>query len=60
MAPGQMMIFTVFTLFYVPCLATLGVLRSVLGSRGMVFTLFFNTAIGKMLALAFRALYLVL
>lgn len=60
MTPGQMMTFTVFTLFYVPCLATLGVLRSVLGNRGMVFTLFFNTAIGTMMALAFRALYIVL
>lgn len=60
MTGGQMMVFTVFSLFYVPCLATLGILRSVIGNRGMLFTLFFNTAIGTLMALAFRGLYAVL
>lgn len=57
MTAEQMMVFTVFSLFYIPCLATLGMLRSTIGNRGMLFTLFFNTAIGALMALAFRALY---
>ena len=57
MTAEQMMVFTVFSLFYIPCLATLGMLRSAIGTRGMLFTLFFNTAIGTLMALAFRAVY---
>jgi ferrous iron transport protein B len=57
MTGEQMMVFTVFSLFYIPCLATLGMLRSTIGNRGMLFTLFFNTAIGTLMALATRALY---
>jgi len=60
MTAGQMMVFTVFSLFYIPCLATLGMLRATIGTRGMLFTLFFNTAIGALMALAFRGLYAVL
>jgi ferrous iron transport protein B len=57
MTGEQMMVFTVFSLFYIPCLATLGMLRSTIGNRGMLFTLLFNTAIGTLMALAIRALY---
>jgi len=57
MTGEQMMVFTVFSLFYIPCLATLGMLRSTIGNRGMLFTLFFNTAIGTLMALGTRALY---
>jgi ferrous iron transport protein B len=57
MTGEQMMVFTVFSLFYNPCLATLGMLRSTIGNRGMLFVLFFNTAIGTLMALAMRALY---
>jgi len=57
MTDEQMMVFTVFSLFYIPCLATLGMLRSTIGSRGMLFALFFNTAIGTGIALAVRAVY---
>lgn len=57
MTGEQMMVFTVFSLFYIPCLATLGMLRSTIGNRGMLFALFFNTAIGTLMALAIRALY---
>lgn len=60
MTAQQMMVFTVFSLFYIPCLATLGMLRSTIGNRGMLFTLFFNTAVGTLMALAFRGLYAVL
>lgn len=57
MTAEQMMVFTVFTLFYIPCLATLGMLRSTIGTRGMLFTLLFNTAIGTLMAVTVRALY---
>ena len=57
MTEEQMMVFTVFSLFYIPCLATLGMLRSTIGNRGMIFTLFFTTAIGTLMALATRSLY---
>jgi ferrous iron transport protein B len=57
MTGEQMMVFTVFTLFYIPCLATLGMLRSTIGNRGMLFTLFLNTAIGTLMALVTRAFY---
>jgi len=57
MTEEQMMVFTVFSLFYIPCLATLGMLRSTIGTRGMLFTLCFTTAIGTLMALVFRALY---
>jgi ferrous iron transport protein B len=53
----QILVFTVFTLFYVPCLATLGMLRSVVGNSGMLFTLFVNTAIATVGALCFRAFF---
>jgi ferrous iron transport protein B len=54
MTTEQMLVFTIFVMFYVPCLATLGVLRSTLGNRGMIFALVFNTAVGTVLALLFR------
>ncbi len=57
MTGEQMMVFTVFSLFYIPCLATLGILRSTIGNRGMLFALAFNAAIGMLMALAIRALY---
>ncbi|MFO8091257.1 MAG: ferrous iron transport protein B [Desulfatiglandaceae bacterium] len=57
MDQAQILVFTVFTLFYVPCLATLGVLRSVIGNSGMFFTLVVNTAIATAAALCFRALF---
>ena len=57
MTGEQMMVFTVFSLFYIPCLATLGMLRATIGGRGMLFTLFFTTAIGTGMALAVRAFY---
>jgi ferrous iron transport protein B len=57
MTSGQMMIFTVFTLFYIPCLATLAILRSVIGTRGMIFTLAFTTAVATLIALIFRIVF---
>jgi ferrous iron transport protein B len=56
MTHTQMMVFTVFSMFYVPCLATVGVLRAVLGNRGMLTVLLLTTGIGAALALAARIL----
>lgn len=58
MSQEQLLVFTVFTLFYVPCLATLGMLRSVAGISGMFFTLIVNTAIGAVAALGVRAFFM--
>jgi ferrous iron transport protein B len=60
MTAEQMLVFTIFVMFYVPCLATLGVLRSTLGNRGMLFALVFNTAVGTVIALLFRLAFWVL
>jgi ferrous iron transport protein B len=57
MTVEQMLVFTVFTMFYIPCLATLGMLRSTIGNRGMLFALFFNTGVGTAMALAFRLVF---
>ena len=57
MTAEQMLVFTVFTMFYIPCLATLGMLRSTIGNRGMLFALFFNTGVGTAMALAFRLVF---
>jgi ferrous iron transport protein B len=54
MSLEQMYVFTVFTLFYIPCIATLGMLRSVIGKLGMIFALFLNTTIGTVVALISR------
>ncbi|MBN1102904.1 MAG: ferrous iron transport protein B [Deltaproteobacteria bacterium] len=57
MTHEQMFVFTVFSLFYVPCLATLGMLRKVIGNRGMIFSLVLNTAVGTLIALIARLAY---
>lgn len=37
MSPAQLLTFTVFVMFYLPCLATLMVLRRELGTRAMLW-----------------------
>jgi ferrous iron transport protein B len=54
MTHAQMMVFTVFSMFYVPCLATIGVLRAVLGTKGMLAVVSLTTGIGVALAMAAR------
>ena len=54
MTSEQLFVFTAFSLFYIPCLATLGMLRSVIGSGGMFFALCLNTAVGTVIALLSR------
>ncbi|MBN1983364.1 MAG: ferrous iron transport protein B [Chitinivibrionales bacterium] len=54
MTRTQMLVFTVFSVFYIPCLATLGVLRAVVGVRGMIFILVFTTGFAVALAFCMR------
>jgi ferrous iron transport protein B len=51
---GQMLVFTVFAMFYVPCLATLATLRSAIGLRSMLLVLLVMTCTATLMALAFR------
>jgi ferrous iron transport protein B len=55
---GQMAVFTAFSLFYVPCLATLAALRSVIGARGMLAALGLTTAAAVVIAVAVRLVFL--
>lgn len=57
MSHEQMFVFTAFALFYVPCLATLGMLRKVIGTSGMIFSLVLNTAVGTVIALLSRVVF---
>jgi len=56
MTNGQLLTFTVFTIFYVPCLGTLAMLRSVSGVRGMLAALGLTTLVATLGALVFRLL----
>ncbi|MCU0722558.1 MAG: ferrous iron transport protein B [Planctomycetes bacterium] len=60
MSTVQLVVFTVFTMFYVPCLATLAMMRVVAGARAMLFSLALTTAVAAALALAFRAAFALL
>ncbi len=54
MSAAQLSVFTVFTMFYIPCLATLAMMRAVAGTRAMLFSLVLATAAATAAALAFR------
>jgi len=51
-------VFTVFSLFYIPCLATLAMLRLVVGLRAALFTLVMTTTVATVIAVLFRLFYL--
>ncbi|RJR39773.1 MAG: ferrous iron transport protein B [Desulfobacteraceae bacterium] len=57
MSHEQLFVFTVFSLFYIPCLATLGMLRSVIGNLGMGIALVVNTSVGTVIALISRVAF---
>ena len=59
LTPTQMAVYTAFTLFYVPCLATLAMLRAVIGLRGMLVAALSTTGVALLIALAFRLISLV-
>jgi len=55
LSTGQMAVFTAFTMFYVPCLATLAMTRTVLGGRAMWEAVAFTTLVALSVALLVRA-----
>lgn len=57
LSEAQMAVFTTFSLFYVPCLATLATLRSVLGLKGMAFTMLLTTVVATVLSVAVRLVF---
>ena len=56
MSKLQVMVFTVFVIFYVPCLATIAVLWREIGSRRALITAIFTLILATALALATRGL----
>ncbi|MBC7318009.1 ferrous iron transport protein B [Candidatus Bipolaricaulota bacterium] len=56
LSPGQMITFTVFTIFYVPCLATVAVLLRELGKRRTILVILGTTGLALLLGLLVRLL----
>jgi ferrous iron transport protein B len=54
MTPVQLFTFTVFVIFYLPCLATLMVLRRELGTKAMLWISAMTVAVGLVAGLAAR------
>ena len=57
MSATQIMTFTIFVLFYVPCVATIAVLIKEIGSKRTVFAMAFTFLIAILLAIATRLIY---
>ncbi|MGB9772863.1 MAG: ferrous iron transport protein B [Bacteroidota bacterium] len=57
MTPQQVMVFTVFVMFYIPCVATIGVLVKEIGTRFTLYTIAYTfllaTAIAAVVRIAF-------
>ncbi len=60
MTDVQIMVFTIFALFYIPCLATLAMLRSVIGNLGTLFAMVFTTVVATFMAVLFRIVFALL
>jgi ferrous iron transport protein B len=60
LSPEQMITFTIFVVFYIPCLATLAALRKELNTRDMVIIAGFSVVIALIAALAARGLLVLL
>lgn len=58
--PSQMLVFTVFVVFYFPCISTLGVLLKEIGIRRSLFVLLLTFAIAFLLALSLKGLSLLI
>lgn len=57
MSATQIMTFTIFILFYVPCVATIAVLVKEIGSKRTVFTILFTFFIAILLAFLTKLMY---
>ncbi len=58
LSPTQMLVFTVFTIFYVPCLATVGALLREIGGRRTLLVILGTTGLALFLGLFVRLLSL--
>jgi len=56
MSKGQVLVFTVFVVFYIPCLATIAVLWREIGSKRAIFTVVFTFILATALSLVTRVL----
>jgi len=57
MSATQIMTFTIFVIFYVPCVATIAVLWKEIGSKRTLFTVFFTFLLAVILATITRFVY---
>lgn len=57
MTANQIMTFTIFVLFYIPCAATIAVLLKEIGGKKTIFTIIFTFIIAIVLATATRLVY---
>ena len=55
MSKSQIMVFTVFVTFYIPCLATIAALWREIGKKGALLAILFTLSVAIILALATRA-----
>jgi ferrous iron transport protein B len=54
MTKTQIMVFTVFVTFYIPCLATIATLWKEIGKKGALLTILFTLSVAIILALLTR------
>jgi ferrous iron transport protein B len=54
MTPSQIIVFTVFVTFYIPCLATLAALWREIGRKGALLAILFTLSVATILALGTR------
>jgi ferrous iron transport protein B len=54
MSKAQILVFTVFSIFYMPCLATMAMIQRVTGKIGALMALFITTAVATILAVVSR------
>ena len=57
MTQTQVMVFTVFVTFYIPCLATIAALWKEVGKRGALWAIIYNLSVAIILALATRVFF---
>ncbi|MCX7935534.1 MAG: ferrous iron transport protein B, partial [Planctomycetota bacterium] len=57
LSPAQIAVFTIFVVFYTPCLATLAMMRAALGARLMLLSVAVSTGLAVILALIARAVF---
>lgn len=57
MTKTRVMVFTVFVIFYIPCLATIAALWKEIGKKGALLAVFFTLSVAILLALMTRIFF---